>query len=76
MKYKLINEDIKGKSLLDVIMENRSLTKEMIEKLLNANSNEYKNPFQIFNMDKAVTLFKKIYKEDLVVGLLVDPDVR
>lgn len=75
MKYQLINKDIEGKSLLDIVYENRSLTKEQVEKLLNASSNEYKNPFTIFNMDNAVTLFKKIYKESLVVGILVDEDV-
>lgn len=75
MKYQLINKDIEGKSLLDIIYENRNLTKSQVEKLLNASSNEYKNPFTIFNMDKAVTLFKKIYKESLVVGILVDEDV-
>ena len=76
MKYKLMNEDIKGKSLLEVIYQNRSITKEQVERLLNADSDEYLNPFTIFNMDSAVTFFKKIYKEDLVVGLLVDEDVR
>lgn len=75
MKYKL-KSDIKGKSLLEAIYENRHITKEMIERLLNANSDEYLNPFTIFNMDRAVTFFKKIYKEDLVIGLLVDEDVR
>lgn len=76
MKYKLINENIKGKKLLDIVYENRNITKEQVEKLLNADSSEYKNPFQIFNMDKATTLFKKVYKEDSTVGLVVDPDVR
>lgn len=76
MKYKLINENIKEKGLLDIIYENRGITKEQIEKLLNVSSDEYKNPFQIFNMDRAVTLFKKVYKEECVVGLLVDTDVR
>ena len=75
MKYKLMNEDIKGKSLLEVVYENRGITTEQVERLLNANSNEYLNPFMIFNMDKVVSFFKEIYKEDLVIGLLVDEDV-
>lgn len=74
MKYKLINGDIKGKSLLDVIMENRSLTKEMIEKLLNANSNEYKNPFQIFNMDKAIQQFNDEINKESMIYILCDSD--
>lgn len=76
MKYNLINKDIQGKSLLDVVFENRKITKEQVERLLNTKEEDCRNPFEIENMDKAVNLFKKIYKEDLVVGLLVDEDVR
>lgn len=76
MKYNLINKDIQGKSLLDVVFENRKITKEQVERLLNTKKEDCRNPFEIENMDKAVNLFKKIYKEDLVVGLLVDEDVR
>ena len=75
MKYKLINEDIKNKGLLEVIYGNRGITVEQAERLLNANSSEYLNPFMIFNMDKATSFFKEVYKEDLVIGLLVDEDV-
>jgi single-stranded-DNA-specific exonuclease len=75
MKYQLINKDVMGKSLLDIVFENRNLTKEQVERLLKCNSNEYRNPFEIFNMDKAVSLFKEIYKEDLVIGILPDEDV-
>ena len=75
MKYQLINKDVMGKSLLDIVFENRNLTKEQVEKLLKCNSDEYRNPFEIFNMDKAVSLFKEIYKKDLVIGVLPDEDV-
>lgn len=74
MKYKLINEDIKEKNLLDIIYENRGITREQVDELLNAND-EYKNPFEIFNMDKAKNLFKHIYNKDLIIGLLIDTDV-
>lgn len=77
MKYKLINENIKNKDLLDIILYNRSITKDMVEKLLNASREDYRNPFEIKNMERAVTFFQKIIKkEGLVVGLLVDEDVR
>ena len=75
MKYKLINEDIKNKGLLEVIYENRGITVEQAERLLNANSSEYLNPFMIFNMEKVVAHFKKTYSKDLVIGLLPDDDV-
>ena len=75
MKYKLMNENIKNKSLLEVVYENRNITKEMVERLLNANSEEYLNPFEIFGMNEAVEQFKKMYDENLVIGLLVDEDV-
>ena len=55
----------------------KSMSKdEAIKVLLNSKEEEYKNPFEIENMDRAVECFKKIYKEDLVVGLLIDEDVR
>ena len=75
MKYELINKDIESKSLLNVVMDNRNITKEQVERLLNANEEEYRNPFEIENMDRAVECFRKIYKEDLVIGLLIDSDV-
>lgn len=77
MKYKLINEDIKNKNLLDIVYENRNITKDMVEKLLGANSEDYRSPFEIKNMENTVTFFQKVIKkEGLVVGLLVDEDVR
>jgi single-stranded-DNA-specific exonuclease len=76
MKYKLINEDIKNKNLLDIVYENRDITKGMVEKLLGANSEDYRSPFEIKNMESAVTFFQKVIKkEGLVVGILVDEDV-
>ena len=77
MKYKLINENIKNKDLLDIILYNRSITKDMVKKLLNASREDYRSPFEIKNMENAVTFFQKIIKkEGLVVGILVDEDVR
>ena len=76
MKYEMINTDIAGKKIIDIVFDNRKITKEQVERLLNSKEDEYKNPFEIENMDRAVECFKKIYKEDLVVGLLIDEDVR
>ena len=77
MRYQLINQNIKNKSLLDIVYENRSITKDMVEKLLGANSEDYRSPFEIKNIESAVTFFQKVIKkEGLVVGILVDEDVR
>ena len=77
MRYQLINQVIKNKSLLDIVYENRNITKDDVKRLLNANSDDYRNPFEIRNMESAVTFFQKIIKkEGLVVGILVDEDVR
>lgn len=77
MKYQLINQDVKEKRVLDIIYENRSITKEMVNKLLKANKDDYRNPLEICNMEKTVNFFQKIIKKDnLVVGILVDEDVR
>ena len=59
MKYKLINEDIKNKNLLDIVYENRNITKDMVEKLLGANSEDYRSPFEIFGIDKGIKQFKE-----------------
>lgn len=76
MKYKLINENIKNRDILDIVYENRGINKEFVERLLNADESEYKNPMDIFGMEKAVNFFKEIIeKENLIVGLLVDEDV-
>ena len=74
MKYKMINENIKNKSLLEVVYENRNITKEMVERLLNANSEEYRNPFEIFGMDEAVKQFKKEVEKNSKIGILCDSD--
>lgn len=75
MKYQLKSE-INDKGLLDAIYANRNLDQQMVYRLLNANKSDLKDPSMIFNMNRAVEMFKKIYKEDLVIGLLIDPDVR
>ena len=73
MKYKLINDNISNKGLLDIIYENRGITREQVDELLNVND-EYRNPYEIFNMHKATMLFEEKYKKDLIIGLLVDVD--
>lgn len=73
MKYQLVSET-NGRGLLETVLDNRNLTMEQVKKLLNAGKQEYRNPFEIENMNKAVTFFEKIYKKDLVIGLLVDED--
>lgn len=73
MKYRLINEDIKEKDLLDIIYENRGITREQVDELLNAND-EYNNPFEIFNMDKAIEQFKQEINKESMIYILCDSD--
>ena len=74
MKYKLINEDIKGKSLLDIVYENRGVTKEQVNELLKADSRYYRDPFEIFNMDRAVEMFEEEISKESVIYILCDSD--
>ena len=74
MKYKLINENIKGKKLLDIIYENRNITKEQVNELLKADSRYYRDPFEIFNMDKAVEQFKEEINKESIIYILCDCD--
>lgn len=76
MKYKIIDKNYKDKKLLESVLNNRNLTKEDIDRLLNANERYYKDPCKITGMVEAVKFFKqKIIEGGVVVGLLVDPDV-
>ena len=74
MKYKIINEDYRNKGLLESVLENRDITIEDVESLLNANEKEYKDPFQIVGMDRAVKFFKNKINENIKIALLVDED--
>ena len=74
MKYKIINEDYRNKGLLESVLENRNITIEDVESLLNANEKEYKDPFQIVGMDRAVKFFKNKINENIKIALLVDED--
>ena len=75
MKYKLINENIKSKNLLDIVYENRGVTRNQVNELLKADNRYYRNPFEIFNMDKAVEMFNESYFKNLIIGLIIDTDV-
>ena len=57
MKYQLKSE-INGRGLLETIYANRNLDKHTVNELLNANKESLNDPFEIFNMDKAVEMFK------------------
>lgn len=76
MKYKVINKNYRNNNFLDEVLNNRGLTKEDVDKLLNADERYYKDPCKISGMIEAVSFFKqKIMEEGVTVGLLVDPDV-
>ena len=74
MKYQLKSE-INGRGLLETIYANRNLDKQTVNELLNANKESLNDPFEIFNMDKAVEMFKAVYRKDMVIGLIPDADV-
>lgn len=75
MKYKLINEDIKNKNLLDIVYENRNITSDMVEKLLGANNEDYRNPFEIFGIDKGIKQFKEEISKNNNILIISDSDV-
>lgn len=74
MKYQLINKDIEGKSLLDIIYENRNLTKEQVEKLLNADERYYQDAFGIYGMKKAVEQFNEEITKENNILIICDSD--
>lgn len=75
MKYRAIDENYRSKSVLQNVLDNRNLTKEDINILINADERYYEDPFDIVGMRKAVDFFNKILKEETIVGLLIDSDV-
>lgn len=74
MRYQLKSE-INGRGLLETIYANRNLDEQTVNELLNANKESLNDPFEIFNMDKAVEMFKTVYRKDMVIGLIPDADV-
>ena len=74
MDYKILQNDIFGKSLKQIVMENRELTKNDIDFLLNPTNEYVENPYKLKNMFEATRLFMNELEEENVVGILVDSD--
>lgn len=75
MKYKIMNDKTFGKSIKDVVLENRGLIRDDVEKLLNADRSYEKDCMDIFGMSQAVDFFEKEYNPNLIIGLNPDTDV-
>ena len=75
MNYKILQENIGIKSLKDVVLENKEITKNEINFLLNPTSEYVENPFKLKNMSEGIKLFMEELEEESKIGVLVDSDV-
>lgn len=76
MKYNIKTSDIFGKSLKTIVLNNRNLTEDDIEKLSNYNLGEVtESPYKLNNMYEAVKLFMQEYDKQSNIGIVVDSDV-
>ena len=75
MNYKILQENTFGKSLKQVVIENRELTKNDVEFLLNPTSIFVENPFKLRNMSEGIKLFMEELDKEGDIGILVDTDV-
>lgn len=75
MNYKILQENIGIKSLKDVVLENKEITKNEINFLLNPTSEYVENPFKLKNMSEGIKLFIEELEEESKIGVLVDSDV-
>lgn len=74
MKYKIIDNNTFGRSVKDVVLSNRNLTQKDVDDLLNPSKDSIRNCMSIFGMREAVNHFRKVYKRESRVGILVDSD--
>ena len=75
MNYKILQENIGIKSLKDVVLENKEITKNEINFLLNPTSEYVENPFKLKNMSEGIKLFMEELEKESKIGVLVDSDV-
>lgn len=75
MNYKILQENIGIKSLKDVVLENKEITKNEINFLLNPTSEYVENPFKLKNMSEGIKLFMEELEEESKIGVLIDSDV-
>lgn len=75
MNYKIKTENTFGKSILDIVLENRNMTEEDMENLLNPSVENVEFPQQIPNMNEAIKLFIDELDKGGDIGIIVDSDV-
>ena len=75
MKYNIKTTDTFGKTLYDIVLSNRNLTKEEVDFLLNPTGEYQELPFKIKNIDKGIELFISELDKGGDIGILVDTDV-
>lgn len=75
MNYKILQEETFGKSLKQIVIENREITKRDVEFLLNPTSEYMELPTKIKNMELGEKLFMEELDNEGDIGILVDTDV-
>ena len=74
MNYKILQENIGIKTLKDIVLEDREITKNEANFLLNPTSEYVENPFKLKNMSEGIQLFIEELDNESNIGLLVDSD--
>lgn len=75
MKYKILQENTFGKSLKQIVSENREFTNDDINFFINPTNEYVEMPLAIKNMDSAMKLFIEEIDKNSKIGVLCDPDV-
>ena len=75
MDYKILQENIGIKSLKDVVLQNREMTKGDCEFMLNPTAEYVENPFKLKNMSEAIALFISELDNESQIGIVPDTDV-
>lgn len=75
MKYKILQENTFGKTLKQIVSENREFTNDDINFFINPTNEYVEMPLAIKNMDSAMKLFIEEIDKNSKIGVLCDPDV-
>lgn len=75
MDYKILQEEVFGKTLKQIVSQNRELTNSDINFLLNPTSEYVELPTKIKNMEFGGKLFIEELDRGGDIGILVDTDV-
>lgn len=75
MKVNIKTTETFGRSLLDIVLKNRGLTKEDVDRLLHPSVEDVEHPMQLKNMGEAGKLFIKEVVRGAKIGIIPDQDV-